>query len=179
MLILSKSGVPDLLEVGINAEGSIANVNLHSTSDTPGISILHAEGDLFFGSTEIFVEQTRQVINDPSLKIIILRLKNARHLDATCVLAIGELLRVLRARDRHLIVSGARPEVFRVFRNSGLLFELGRENFFPEVPRNPTISTRNALKRAKELLGGRSADIRIFVDATREAKKEEGQAGPG
>jgi SulP family sulfate permease len=179
LLFLRKAGVPDLREVGFNAEGRIANVNLPGTSDTPGISILHAEGDLFFGSTEIFVEQTRQVINDPSLKIIILRLKNARHLDATCVLAIGELLRVLRARDRHLIVSGARPEVFRVFRNSGLLFELGRENFFPEVPGNPTISTRNALKRAKELLGGRSADIRIFVDATREAKKEEGQAGPG
>ena len=65
-----------------------------------------------------------------------------------------------------------------MFRNSGLLFELGRENFFPEVPGNPTISTRNALKRAKELLGGRSADIRIFVDATREAKKEEEKTGP-
>jgi hypothetical protein len=26
--------------------------------------------------------------------------------------------------------------------------------------------------RAKQLLGGRTADIRIFVDATREAKKE-------
>jgi SulP family sulfate permease len=179
LLFLRKAGIPDLREVGFNAEGRLANVSLLGRNDTPGISILHAEGDLFFGSTEIFVEQTRQVINDPNLKIIVLRLKNARHLDATCVLAIGELLRVLRSRDRHLLVSGAKPEVFRVFRNSGLLFELGRENFFPEVPGNPTISTRNALKRAKELLGGRSADIRIFVDATREAKKEDGQPVTG
>jgi SulP family sulfate permease len=172
LLFLRKAGIPDLREVGFSAEGHLDTVSRAGPSDTPGISILHAEGDLFFGSTEIFVEQTRQVINDPNLKIIILRLKNARLLDATCVLAIGELVRVLRARGRHLLVSGARPEVFRVFRNSGLLFELGRENFFPEVPGNPTISTRNALMRAKQLLGGRTADIRIFVDATREAKKE-------
>jgi len=172
LLFLRKAGIPDLKEVRFSPEGHLDAVSRSGPSDTPGISILHAEGDLFFGSTEIFVEQTRQVINDPNLKIIILRLKNARHLDATCVLAIGELERVLRSRGRHLLVSGARPEVFRVFRNSGLLFELGRENFFPEVPGNPTISTRNALKRAKQLLGGRTADIRIFVDATREAKKE-------
>jgi SulP family sulfate permease len=179
LLFLRKAGIPDLREVSFNAEGRLDAVSRTGPSDTPGISILHAEGDLFFGSTELFVEQTRQVINDPNLKIIILRLKNARHLDATCVLAIGELVRVLRARGRHLLVSGARPEVFRVFRNSGLLFELGRENFFPEVPGNPTISTRNALKRANQLLGGRTADIRIFVDATREAKKGEESDGQG
>lgn len=173
LLFLRKAGVPELREVGFSAEGHLNTVRASDERGTPGISILHAEGDLFFGSTEIFVEQTRQVINDPSLKIIVLRLKNARHMDATCVLAIGELNRVLRSNGRHLLVSGARPEVFRVFRNSGLLFELGRENFFPEVPGNPTISTRNALLRARQLLGGRSADIRIFVDATREAKKEQ------
>ncbi len=177
LLFLRKAGVPDLKEVSFSAEGHLEAINPSGPSDTPGISILHAEGDLFFGSTEIFVEQTRQVINDPNLKIIILRLKNARLLDATCVLAIGELAKLLRARGRHMLVSGARPEVFRVFRNSGLLLELGRENFFPEVPGNPTISTRNALKRAKELLGGRTAEIRIFVDATREAKKETDPGG--
>jgi len=164
--------VPELVEYNFNPEGQLAEIKNQAARAVPGIAILHAEGDLFFGSTEIFVEQTRQVTQDPNLKIIILRLKNAHHLDSTAVLAIEELLRFLRQNDRELIVSGADREIRRVFRNSGVLEELGEKNFFPEVITNPTLSTRNALKRAQELLGRKDAQIRIFVDAARKAREE-------
>jgi sulfate permease, SulP family len=109
-----------------------------------------------------------------------LRLKNARHIDATCALAIEELLHVLRISGCHLIVSGAHKEAFRVFRNSGLLDNLGRDNFFMDKPSNPTLSTRNALRRAQELLGQREAEIRIFVDKQKqETKESETQGSPG
>ncbi len=173
VLFLRKAGVPDLVEYSFTEEGQLAALEKQSKNRLPGISILHAEGDLFFGSTEIFVEQARQAMLDPSLRVVILRLKNARHLDATCSLAIEELLNVLRADDRHLLVSGARKEVYRVFRNSGLLAKLGRDNFFMEKPSNPTVSTRNALRRAQEILGQSEADIRIFVDQSK--KKEDGE----
>lgn len=164
VLFLKKVGTPELAEYQFNTEGQLAEKTASQRRNTPGISILHAEGDLFFGATEIFVSQMREVIADPSLRIVILRLKNARHLDATCVLAIEELMEFLRADGRHLLVSGADHEVQRVFRNSGLLHRLGHENFFPEVPGNPTVATRSALKRAQELLGGQKAEVRIFVD---------------
>lgn len=167
VLFLRKAGVPDLVEYSFTKEGQLAALEKQSKNRLPGISILHAEGDLFFGSTEIFVEQARQAVLDPSLRVVVLRLKNARHLDATCALAIEELLNVLRADGRHLLVSGARREVYRVFRNSGLLDKLGRDNFFMEKPSNPTVSTRNALRRAQEILGQREADIRIFVDQSK------------
>jgi SulP family sulfate permease len=171
VLFLRKAGVPELVEYEFNPEGQLAERRLAEGRRAAGISILHAEGDLFFGSTELFIEQTRQVIQDPSLRIIILRLKNARHLDATCVLAIEELLDFLRANRRDLIVSGADRRILRVFRNSGLLKKLGEENFHMEVPGNPTASTRNALKRAQQILGGEKAEIRIFVDAAKKAKE--------
>lgn len=164
VLFLKKVGTPEIAEYEFNPQGQLAEKTASRRRNTPGISILHAEGDLFFGATDLFVSQTREVIADPSLCIVILRLKNARHLDATCVLAIEELMEFLRADGRHLLVSGADREVQRVFRNSGLLERLGRENFFPEVPGNPTVATRAALVRAQELLGGRKADVRIFVD---------------
>ncbi len=175
ILFLRKAGVPELIEYSFTNEGQLAEKEQEEGAvETPGISILHAEGDLFFGSTELFVEQARQATLDPSLKIVIMRLKNARHLDATCALAIEELMQVLRSDGRHLIISDAHKEVYRVFRNSGLLDTLGRENFFMHKPGNPVYSTRNALLRAQELLGQKHADIRIFVDKRKEEARDKG-----
>lgn len=168
VLFLRKAGVPELIEYQFNDEGQLAEVRDQQARSLPGISILHAEGDLFFGSTELFSEQARQAVIDPSLRLVILRLKNARHIDASATLAIEELHQVLRGEGRHLLISGASREIFRVFRNSGLLETLGRENFFMHVPSNPTLSTRNALQRARRILGHGESDIRIFLDKRRQ-----------
>ena len=98
-----------------------------------------------------------------------LRLKNARHLDATSVLALEELLRILRADERHLIVSGASKDVYRVLKNSGLVDVIGRENIYPASPTNPNLSTRNALKRAQQILGIKDADVRIYFDPSKQS----------
>jgi SulP family sulfate permease len=64
----------------------------------------------------------------------------------------------------HTIISGCTADVYRVLRNSGLLKQIGEENLFP-VEANPTISTRKALLRAKELLPGKN-EIRLFYPNT-------------
>ncbi len=107
--------------------------------------------------------------------MIILRLKNARHLDATSVLALEDLILFMRSRNLHLIVSGATKEVYSVLKRSGILHtlqegcdrEAGESNLFLNSPSNPNISTRDALKRAQQLLGTNKADIRIFYDPNR------------
>jgi SulP family sulfate permease len=130
------------------------------------------EGDLFFGAAELFRTQIQRTAADESLKIIILRLKNARHLDATSVLALEDLVKFMRANYRHVLISGATRDVYRVLKNSGVLETVqqganrkaGESNIFLNRPSNPNISTRDALKRAQQLLGGEKADIRIFYD---------------
>lgn len=168
LFFLRRVGVPQMVEYGFTEQGQLASIDKDGRV-APEISIVHVEGDLFFGAAEIFLEQARRVFEEPNLKIIILRMKNAHHLDATCAMAIEELIRFARKHNRHVIVSGAHRQIYRVFRDSGLLDLLGRENFFMDIPSNPTRSTRNALLRAREILGGESANIRIYVDA---AKKE-------
>jgi SulP family sulfate permease len=96
-------------------------------------------------------------------KIIILRLRNAHNLDASVALTIKDLILFARANDRDVIVSGAHPYVERVFKNSGLLDTLTEANFFRYHAENPTISTRDALKRAQEITGTKSADITIYA----------------
>jgi len=172
ILFLRKAGSPELVEYNFTDDGLLAERG-RTRRSVPGISIMHAEGDLFFGSTDIFDQQIRQIIRDPSLKVIVLRLKNARNLDATAAAAISELHGFLRNSGRSLVISGAGREVTRVLRNAGTIAEIGEENFFKEVPSNPTISTRDALKRATAILGRRDAEVRIFVDQNRKKEKDE------
>jgi SulP family sulfate permease len=168
ILYLRKASQPQLVEYSFNEEGNLAEAS--KGRQHPSISIVHVEGELFFGAAELFRTQVQRTFADPNLRIIILRLKNARHLDATSVLALEELLRVLRADDRHLIISGASKDVYRVLKNSGLVDVVGRDNIFLASPANPNLSTRSALKRAQDILGIKDADVRIYFDPTKQAK---------
>lgn len=166
MLYLRKASRPQLIEYAFNEEGQLAEAEMGKRQN-PSISIVHVEGELFFGAAELFRTQIQLSCADPNLKIIVLRLKNARHLDATSVMALEELIRVLRADGRDLIVSGAMKDVYRVLKDSGLVKVIGKTNIFLGSPSNPNLSTRNALKRAQEILGRKDADVRIYFDPTK------------
>jgi sulfate permease, SulP family len=169
VLFLRKAAEPELVEYSFNEQGNLQQMEKEQTRSNPQISIVHVEGDLFFGASELFRDQVRRVCEDANLKVIILRLKNAYHLDATSVLALEELIRYMRESDRHLIISGARKDVYRVVKNSGLIDYLGRDNFFMGSPQNPNVATRNALKRAQQLIGDSKAEIKIYYDPAKAA----------
>jgi len=166
---LRKASKPELLEYTFNDEGELTRLQDNKRL-VPTISIVHVEGDLFFGATELFSSQIRSLVNSPDIKVVILRLRNARNLDATAVWALDELISFSRRHQRHLIISGASRDVYRVLRDSGVLANLHADcepkqrNIFLRHPQNPNMSTRRALQRAQALLGTREADIRIFVN---------------
>ncbi len=162
VVFLFQAGEPALIEYTYDDTGEMTELRKDESRRNPEISIVHVEGNIFFAAAELLQEQLRRVCDDPFLRIIILRLKNAHHLDASTILALVELVRFMREHDRVLIVSGARKDVYRIFKRTGLLDLVGRQNFFLEWPQNPTLSNRNALKRAMEILDGGDADIRIF-----------------
>ncbi|MEX2581176.1 MAG: SulP family inorganic anion transporter [Verrucomicrobiales bacterium] len=170
MLYLRAASRPYLTEYEFSEQGELREAGEKRARPIPAISIVHVEGDLFFGAAELFRTQIQKTSLDPALSVIILRLKNARHLDATSVVALEEMVRFLRDHDRHVIISGASKDVYRVLKNSGSVEVIGRENIFLNHPQNPNLSTRNALKRAQELLGTKEADIRIFYDPSHDKK---------
>lgn len=171
-LFLRKASHPYLVEYEFNDEGELLEMGEKRKRPIPAISIVHVEGDLFFGAAELFRTQIQRTVSDPAIQVIILRLKNARHLDATSVMALEDLILFMRGKGLHLIVSGASRDVYRVLKKSGVMVTLqdgcdrrkGESNLFLTNPRNPNLSTRGALKRAQQLLGTDKADIRIFYD---------------
>ncbi len=164
MLYLRKASRPYLTEYEFTEGGELREAGEKRQRPIPAISIVHVEGELFFGAAELFRTQIQKICLDADLKVIILRLKNARHLDATSVMALEELVRFVRSAGREVIISGASKEVYRVLKNADMIDVIGRKNIFLNSPRNPNLSTRNALKRAQEVLGTTEADIRIFYD---------------
>ena len=171
-LFLRKASRPHLIEYEFSEAGELREMGEKRQRPIPAISIVHVEGDLFFGAAELFRTQIQRTVSDPAIQVIILRLKNARHLDATSVMALEDLIIFMRQKGLHLIVSGATREVYRVLKKSGILITLqdgcerraGESNIFLTNPQNPNLSTRAALKRAQQLLGTDKADIRIFYD---------------
>ena len=171
-LFLRKASRPFLIEYEFSEAGELREMGEKRQRPIPAISIVHVEGDLFFGAAELFRTQIQRTVSDPAIQVIILRLKNARHLDATSVMALEDLIFFMRKKGLHLIVSGATREVYRVLKKSGILVTLqagcdrsaGQSNIFLTNPRNPNLSTRAALKRAQQLLGTDKAEIRIFYD---------------
>ncbi len=178
-LFLRKASRPYLVEYEFSDAGELREMGEKRKRPIPAISIVHVEGELFFGAAELFRTQIQRTVSDPAIQVIILRLKNARHLDATSVMALEDLILFMRGKGLHLLVSGAPREVCRVLKKSGVLLTLqegcdrraGETNLFPTNPRNPNLSTRGALKRAQQLLGTDKADIRIFYDPTQQPRE--------
>lgn len=168
VLFLRKASTPELIEYTFNEQGDLTELKKKQDRTDEHISIVHVEGELFFGAAELFRDQIRIVSEEPNLKVIILKMRNAHHLDATTMMALEELILYIRERGRRLIVSGARRDVYKVFKGSGILAAVGRRNFFMDTPSNPNLSTAKALKRAEEILGKKSAKVRIYVDPKNE-----------
>jgi SulP family sulfate permease len=171
-LFLRKASKPYLKEYEFNEVGELREKEGSNARPIPAISIVHVEGDLFFGASELFRAQIQRTAADPAVKAIILRLKNARHLDATSVMALEDLASFMRRKGLFLLISGASKDVYKVLKRSGILEMLqegadrtqGESNIFLAMPSNPNISTRDALRRAQQLLGTKEADVRIFYD---------------
>ena len=166
-LFLRKAARPELVEYDMGSSGQLNELKSGEARTSPAISIVHVEGELFFGAAELFRNQIQSTASDPNLKVIILRMKNARHLDATSVIALEELVAFLRGEGRELLISGVMKEVYKVLKSSGAVQFIGRENIFPGSISNPNLATKNALKRAQEIIGSSDIDVRIYHDPSR------------
>lgn len=174
VLFLRKAAVPQLVEYGANEEGVLGPIETPEVQPEgrQTIAVMHVEGDLFFGAAELFRDQMRRICEDKGLKIIILKLRNAYHLDATSILALEELISYMRENDRTLLVSEAREPTLDIFRRSGLFDMVGEENIFPDDLQNSTMPTARALKRAKTLLKTKQAHISIVLGVQKRFDKQ-------
>ncbi len=172
VLFLKKVARPEMVEYAFNDEGHLTEMNKPEQRETPEVSIVHVEGELFFGAADLFRDQMRRICEEPNLKIVVLKMRNAYNMDATGVMALEELLLYMNEQGRYLILSEVKDDLVCVLKNSGLYQVIEERNIFTYEPSNPTLSTAKALKRAKEHLGDTTANVSIYVDPVRDKRKK-------
>ena len=164
LLFLRKVAEPEMVEYGYNEDGELTELSAKTRRPVPEVSIVHVEGELFFAAADLFYEQMRRVGEDPNLRVLVLKLLNAHHLDATSVMAMEELLDYLKEKNCHVLLCEVRRDVLRILKNSGVLSRMNRKNIFPHTISNPTLSTAKAIKRAKLLTTGEETRVTIYAD---------------
>lgn len=164
-LFLKKAAAPEFHEYRYDENNRIQEIDEPSKTTVrhPEISIVHIEGNLFFASSEMFRQQIREVCERPLLRVIILKLRNAMHVDATCLLALEELFKYMQMRDSVLILSEVNSRVLKALKRSGILKLLGPKNIFLDQRNAPNVSTAKALKHAQEIIGHKNLNIRILT----------------
>lgn len=128
-----------------------------------GISILHVAGSLHFGATHAFHDHLRRVTGEPGVRALILKFREAEHLDADGALLLRDLAETLRRDGRHLILCELDADAERAVRGAGLAELLGEEALIPDDVANPTLPLAKAVRLAHRLLGGEADVLRIVA----------------
>jgi SulP family sulfate permease len=108
-----------------------------------GVLIFRVFGAFFFGVVDKLDDELKRAKQEPD--ILILRVRKVLAMDATGLQALEDLHLKLRAKGKHLLLSGPHTQPLFVMEKAGFLDRLGRENVCPHIDA--------ALGRAREILG--------------------------
>ncbi len=94
------------------------------------MDIVQIEGSLFFGSATYVQEELRfRLGHHPDMANLLIRMRQVNVMDASGVHVMEIVLDDVRRRCGGLYFSGVNSRVFEVFKNSGLLKEIGETHF--------------------------------------------------
>jgi SulP family sulfate permease len=158
-LLVRRSGRLQLVEIVSAGANRFREIPTDErTGSTPAV-LLHLEGDLNFAVAPELAERLDEIAErDP--RVVVLRLKRARHLDATVLEVLRAAFARMRRRGSEVILCGLTDPIAEVLERTELGRELGPEGLLRAGPRLFEGFER-ALARAREILRPRS-DAEIF-----------------
>ncbi|MBJ7449235.1 MAG: SulP family inorganic anion transporter [Parachlamydiales bacterium] len=166
-LYLHKAASPSMAEYKLTKEGLLRAIGKKEGRADERIRIVHVEGEIFFGAADLLQETLKAMADDMKVRVIILHLKNARHIDATACLVVQQLYSFLRLSNRYLIASGLTRQGWEVFCQSGLTDVIGKANLFLNDDQKPHASSRVSYARALEILADQeSSEIQEAIPMT-------------
>lgn len=109
----------------LSNEGEIYHNN--EVLDIPnGVEVYEIDGPFFFGVANKFDSVMQSIGDRPCVRII--RMRKVTFIDSTGLHNLGSLLRLSKAKNIHLILSGVNKKVRKTLEQSGLGEQLGAEN---------------------------------------------------
>lgn len=151
VFFLLKAAEPNLVEYVFVNKNKLVSITPKRFPHR-NIRIIGIAGELFFAAVDLFQNTLQKIIKEPDVKVVILRLKNIYHIDASICITILRLNDYLKSTNRYLLISGVTEEVWHIFQKAGLVKEIGRDKIFLTSEDKPVVSTKLAYKKAEELI---------------------------
>jgi SulP family sulfate permease len=104
---------------------------LHDRSFPENVSVLKIQGPLLFGTTDKLEAATENL--DDFGTILVVRLRHMTALDATGLHALERLAFRCRAKEKTLLLSGARGQPERLLHQTEFVDHVGDENIVPNI----------------------------------------------
>ena len=156
LLAVPRAGKVLLTEFVVDAQGHI-HERIPDDQVCGHVLIFGIEGEMFFGSS-VSLDECFDAIEErvtPETKVIVLRLKRARHADAVGLGHLESFLVRMKERDVRVLMCGVRQEMNEILERNGLSKKLqGFHMIFAEQPVRKT-STLLAVKHAYSLVDNR------------------------
>lgn len=122
--------------------------DLHGIEPPAGIHVFDMNGSLFFGAAQQMLETIRKRIKNN--EIVILDLRDVRHLDFSGVIALETAMEEWRKRGVRIVFSRIQPEVRLGFEKAGMKPEAGELAFASNI--------EEAIASARVMLAGLQLD---------------------
>ena len=155
-LLVRRAGRLQMMEMVRAGGGRFSEIALgEKTGRTPAV-LLHLEGDLNFAVAQQLADRLYE-IGQRGPRLLVLRLKRARHLDATVLEALRQSFVQLQEAGIAVVLCGLTDELAALLEGSELAETLGPDGLLRAGPRLFEGFER-ALARSRELLHPQSDD---------------------
>ncbi len=158
-LLVLRSGRLQMVEIVFAGESRFREIPLDERTGTTPVVLLHLEGDLSFAVAPELGERLEEIAAHGP-RVVVLRLKRARHLDATALEALRHSAALLRSGGAEVILCGLTDRIAELLAGTELGKELGPDGLLRAGPRLFEGFER-ALARSRERLG-RRPDREVF-----------------
>lgn len=155
VMFLRRARLLSIREMAIGEKGRFREVDPETGEATrlcTSIRILNLTGPLFFAVAGELEHTLEPFVSNPTIRVLILRLRQAQDTDVTTASVLASLARKLRNQGGTLILLGLRRPTLALFDETGIAESIGQENIFPAQTGWFT-AMELALRRALELTG--------------------------
>ena len=155
-LLVRRSGRLQMVELVRSPGGRFQEIAIDDKSGATPVVLLHLEGDLNFAVAPELSDRLNE-IGRAQPKLLVLRLKRARHLDATVLEAMRESFVALQEAGTAVVLCGLTDEIAELLHGTDLAKTLGPEGLLRSGTRLFE-GFEKALDRAREMLQPLSDD---------------------
>lgn len=155
VLFLRRARLLTVREMAIGEKGRFREVDLEAGEagwSCSAIRIMNLTGPLFFAAAGELQFILDRLVDDPKLRVLILRMRQAQALDVTTASVLESTGSTLKKEGKTLLLLGMRPAALQLLEQTGIAERLGQENLFPAQSGWFT-AMEAALRRALELTG--------------------------